>query len=112
MKGLVSRKSDRWCAVVYEGLDPVTGKERRRWHPGWNHLGGRVGVTANCDLTINGLTNQALFEIEAELDDGMILVTAPTEIEFADYQVTAPTAPLVLSVEDHGIVEVQLWMSR
>ncbi len=33
MKGYVARKGDRWYAVIYEGLDPVTGKERRRWHP-------------------------------------------------------------------------------
>jgi hypothetical protein len=33
MRGYVARKGDRWYAVVYEGLDPVTGKERRRWHP-------------------------------------------------------------------------------
>jgi integrase len=29
MKGYVARKGDRWYAVVYEGLDPVTGRERR-----------------------------------------------------------------------------------
>jgi len=33
MRGYVARKGDRWYAVVYEGLDPVTGKEVRRWHP-------------------------------------------------------------------------------
>jgi hypothetical protein len=33
MRGYVARKGDRWYAVVYEGLDPVTGRERRRWHP-------------------------------------------------------------------------------
>ena len=33
MKGYVARKGDRWYAVVYEGLDPVTGRERRSWHP-------------------------------------------------------------------------------
>ena len=27
------RRGDRYYAVVYEGLDPVTGKERRKWHP-------------------------------------------------------------------------------
>ena len=32
MKGYVARKGDRWYAVICEGLDPVTGKERRRWH--------------------------------------------------------------------------------
>ncbi len=33
MKGYVASKGDRWYAVIYEGLDPVTGKERRSWHP-------------------------------------------------------------------------------
>jgi integrase len=32
MKGYVARKGNRWHAVVYEGIDPVTGKERRSWH--------------------------------------------------------------------------------
>jgi hypothetical protein len=33
MKGYVARKGNRWYAVIYDGLDPVTGRERRRWHP-------------------------------------------------------------------------------
>ncbi|MFV1969692.1 MAG: hypothetical protein ACC683_01680, partial [Acidimicrobiia bacterium] len=33
MKGYVAKRGDRWYAVMYEGLDPVTGKERRSWHP-------------------------------------------------------------------------------
>ena len=33
MKGYVARKGDRWYAVIYEGLDPITGRERRSWHP-------------------------------------------------------------------------------
>lgn len=33
MKGYVAHKGDRWYAVIYEGLDPVTGRERRSWHP-------------------------------------------------------------------------------
>jgi hypothetical protein len=32
MEGYVGRKGERWYAVIYQGLDPVTGKERRRWH--------------------------------------------------------------------------------
>lgn len=32
MKGYVARKGNRWYAVIYEGTDPVTGKERRSWH--------------------------------------------------------------------------------
>jgi len=33
MQGHVARKGNRWYAVVHEGTDPQTGKERRRWHP-------------------------------------------------------------------------------
>lgn len=32
MKGYVAKKGRRWYAVIYEGIDPVTGKERRSWH--------------------------------------------------------------------------------
>jgi len=32
VKGYVARKGNRWYAVIYEGVDPVTGKERRSWH--------------------------------------------------------------------------------
>ena len=32
MKGHVARKGCVWYAVIYEGVDPITGKERRRWH--------------------------------------------------------------------------------
>lgn len=33
MKGYVVRKGNQHYAVIYEGLDPVTGRERRRWYP-------------------------------------------------------------------------------
>ncbi len=33
MKGYVKKRGDRYYAVIYEGRDPVTGKERRSWHP-------------------------------------------------------------------------------
>ena len=34
MKGYVAKKGDRWYAVIYEGIDPITGRERRSWHRG------------------------------------------------------------------------------
>lgn len=33
MKGYVASKGDRYYAVIYEGLDPITGREQRRWYP-------------------------------------------------------------------------------
>lgn len=32
MKGYVRQRGERYYAVIYEGRDPVTGKERRSWH--------------------------------------------------------------------------------
>ncbi len=32
MSYIVQRK-DRFYVVAYDGLDPLTGRERRRWHP-------------------------------------------------------------------------------
>jgi integrase len=31
MRGYTTKKSNRYYAVIYEGVDPSTGKERRRW---------------------------------------------------------------------------------
>jgi len=33
VKGYVAKKGNRWYAVIYEGIDPMTGKEQRSWHP-------------------------------------------------------------------------------
>jgi integrase len=33
VNGYVAKRRGRFYAVIYEGLDPVTGRERRRWHP-------------------------------------------------------------------------------
>ena len=33
MKGYVAQRRGRFYAVIYEGRDPITGKERRSWHP-------------------------------------------------------------------------------
>lgn len=32
MRGYTAKKGSRYYAVIYEGVDPATGKERRRWH--------------------------------------------------------------------------------
>jgi len=74
--------------------------------------GEMVEVVATGELTLNGVTNTVEIPLQAQMVDGAILVTGSTEILFADYSVTAPSAPVVLSVENNGILEFQLWLSR
>jgi hypothetical protein len=51
MNGYVAQRRGRFYAVIYEGPDPVTGKEIRRWHPagtdraGAERLAGKLAVT-------------------------------------------------------------------
>jgi integrase len=33
MRGYTAKKGNRYYAVIYEGVDPATGKEKRRWYP-------------------------------------------------------------------------------
>lgn len=70
--------------------------------------GEAVSVSAVGDLTVHGVTQQATFALEAQLVGDTIVVVGSTEIVFSDYGVDTPSAPVVLSVEDHGVVEMQL----
>ena len=64
------------------------------------------------DLTIKGVTNRRMFELEAQLTGDTIVVVGSAPVIFSDYGVTAPTSVAVISVEDHGIMEFQLFFSR
>jgi polyisoprenoid-binding protein YceI len=71
--------------------------------------GVTMTVQARGTLTIHGVARPVTFALDASLVNGTIVVVGSTEIRFADYGVRLPTAPVVLSIQDHGIVEVQLF---
>src|SRR5207253_1324449 len=66
--------------------------------------GERITADATGDLTIHGVTRQVTLDLQAKLQNGVLVVVGSTDISFDDYGVTAPTAPIVASVDDHGIV--------
>ena len=68
--------------------------------------------SAQGDLTIKGVTNRVTFELQAQLVGDIIVAVGSSDVVFSDYGVTAPTAPVVVSVEDHGIMEFQLLFTR
>ncbi len=74
--------------------------------------GRQVQVPAPGSLTINGVTNKVTVDLAAELIGRILAVVGTADVVFADYDVEAPTAPIVVSVEDHGIIEVQLFLTR
>ncbi len=74
--------------------------------------GESISVTAFGDLTVHGVTNPVEMPLEAQLVDDVIVVVGSSEIVFADYDVEPPSAVIVLSVEDRGQIELQLFFTR
>lgn len=71
--------------------------------------GSTLEVDSVGDLTVNGTTSQVFFHLHPTIvEPGLGLVVGHTEIFWSDFGVTPPRAPIVVSVEDHGIVEFQL----
>lgn len=74
--------------------------------------GQRITVPATGDLTIRGVTKSVTIELQAQLQGDVLVVVGSAPIVLAEYGVTAPTAPVVASVEDEGIFEFQLYFRR
>jgi len=74
--------------------------------------GAPVTVTASGDLTIHGVTKEIRLPIDAQLVDDTIVVVGSVDIVFSDYGVEVPSAPIVVSVEDRGVLELQVLLTR
>ena len=71
--------------------------------------GSTILVDAVGDLTVKGTTNLVVLSLEATIaEPGVGLIIGSTEIFWEDFGVTPPRAPIVVSVEEHGILEFQL----
>jgi polyisoprenoid-binding protein YceI len=71
-----------------------------------------IAVMAIGDLTLHGVTRQVSIELEGQLVENQVVVVGSTEILFSDYDIDAPSAQIVLSVADNGIMEFQLSLER
>ena len=74
--------------------------------------GATITATATGDLTLHGVTKTVQVPIEATLAGDVVTVTGRIDIRFADYGIEQPVSMIVLSIEDHGIMELQLHFRR
>ena len=74
--------------------------------------GATFDVTATGELTLHGVTRTVGIPLHAVVSGDVVTVTGSIEIAFADYAIEKPTSFLVLSIEDHGIMELQLHFRR
>lgn len=74
--------------------------------------GERVSATLVGDFDLHGVTRSIEIPVEAQLSNGFLVVVGSIVIQFADYDIAAPEAARVLSIEDNGVMEFQLFFSR
>ena len=65
-------------------------------------------ATATGELTLHGVTRTVEVPIEARMSGDVVTVAGSIAIQFADYDIERPTSFVVLSIEDHGVMEFQL----
>ena len=68
-------------------------------------------ISATGELTIKGVTQEVFVELTAQRIGQIITVTGQFPMVFSDFGVEVPTAPIVVSVEDNGLIEVQLFLT-
>jgi polyisoprenoid-binding protein YceI len=74
--------------------------------------GTPVSATISGELELHGVTKPVDVPLEAKLDGGIILVTGSQRIVLTDFGIEKPTGGQVLSIEDVGDLELQLFFAR
>jgi polyisoprenoid-binding protein YceI len=74
--------------------------------------GDTVEVTAVGELTLHGVTQPVEVPLQVRYESGVIAVAGSIEIVFADYEMETPSSFLVLSVDNHGVMELQLFFTQ
>jgi polyisoprenoid-binding protein YceI len=95
----------RFPTATFSLTQPVTLPEVPR-------EGATYTAAAPGKMTIHGVTNDVSVALQAQLKNGVVVIVGSTPFAFADYDMSAPRAPVVLSVEDSGTIEFQLFFSR
>lgn len=94
-------EADRFPTATFELTEPIE-------LPAGALNGEAIEVTAHGDLTIHGVTKAVEIPLDAQLVNDRIAVAGSLEITFSDFGVEVPQSPIVLSVDDHGTLELQL----
>jgi polyisoprenoid-binding protein YceI len=74
--------------------------------------GETVTQTINGKLTLHGVTREVSMQVQGVLDGNQLVVVGTTNIAFADYGIAKPQSMAVLSIDDHGTMELQLVFAR
>ena len=72
--------------------------------------GDQLTFSAPGELTLHGVTKPVTIELQADLREGVIAIVGNTPIVLADYDISPPEGGFVVSVDDQGSLEFQLFL--
>jgi polyisoprenoid-binding protein YceI len=98
-------ESDRFPEAKFVLATPIT-------LPATPTVGQTITVDATGDFTLHGVTKRITISLQGRWDGEKVQVVGHLPIVFGDYGITAPTAPVVASVDDHGEMELQLFFQK
>lgn len=75
-------------------------------------VGVPIAVTAGGDLTLHGVTAAVEIPLEAQLVGDQIVVVGSVDIVYGEFGIELPSAPILVGVDDHGLIELQLTFAR
>jgi polyisoprenoid-binding protein YceI len=74
--------------------------------------GEPIAVTVPGELTIHGVSIPVEAQMEAQVVGDVVVVVGELPVDFTEFGITMPRAPIVVSVEDEGSLEWQLFFRR
>jgi polyisoprenoid-binding protein YceI len=98
-------ESDRFPEAKFVLTSPIT-------LPSVPAAGETIKADATGDFTLHGVTKRVTVPIEGRWDGKDVQIVGNLPIVFGDYNITAPTAPAVASVDDHAEMEFQLFFKK
>jgi polyisoprenoid-binding protein YceI len=75
-------------------------------------VGETVTATARGEFTLHGVTKPVEIPVEGRWDGRDVQVVGRLHIVFSDYGITAPTSPVVASIDDEGEMEFQIFFRK
>jgi polyisoprenoid-binding protein YceI len=76
------------------------------------NVGETITTEVTGDFTLHGVTKRVTISLEGRWDGKQVQVVGHLPIVFGDYGISAPTAPAVARVDDHGEMELQLFFDK
>jgi polyisoprenoid-binding protein YceI len=74
--------------------------------------GETVDATATGELTLHGVTDEVTIELQAEIDGDRAVVVGQAPVALEDFDIDPPTGARVLSVDEEGEFEFQVFFTR